>query len=241
METIDKVISQVKPTTSRGRNNSLSTKWKGQLSEWQKSNIEQFKATFPSVEKLYKFFAPVNFAYAITHEYECVTYPCITLKRVDMVYEVMGVAQTIIRNLIVGVYSMSTAREPMSQDAVNNAAGLFVAKFGGECTLYGAMLYFGNYLTEYKSSYAQFDVQDILQQYGKKFVPWWRARLSRAANEETQRKVISGPHGQEALKLYVRAEIEVGRDLKGGFLYQSGFITDAMIAEAEKDIKDGVF
>lgn len=192
------------------------------------------------MEKLYKFFAPTNLAYCITHEQNCVTAPCITLKRVDDVYGVQGCAQTIVRNLIVGVYSMSTAREPLQQDASNNAAALFVAKFGGECTLYAAMLYFGNYLTEYKSSYAPFDFNDILQQYSKKFVPWYRSRLSHA--ESTQpRKAIDGPRGKEALILYVRKEIAEGRDLRGGYLYSAGMITEEMIAEAEKEIKDGVF
>lgn len=189
---------------------------------------------------MYRFFAPVNLAYAIAHEQECVTEPCITLNRVDEAYNTQGCAQTIIRTLIVGVYSMSTAREPLQQDAANNAAALFVAKFGNECTLYGAMLYFGNYLTEYKASYAQFDVQDILQQFGKKFVSWWRSRLSRAANESTH-KAISGPRGDEALRLYIRKELTEGRDFTGGYLYQSGIITDAMIQQEQKNIKDGVF
>ena len=242
MEKVSNIVqSQVKQITSQGRSSSPSRKWKTPLSEWQRNEINGFMAKFPSVEKLYRFFAPANLPYAIAHEQDCVTSPCITLNRVDEAYQTQGCAQTIIRNLIVGVYSMSTAREPMQQDAANNAAGLFVAKFGNECTLYGAMLYFGNYLTEYKSTFAQFDVQDILQQYGKKFVPWWRSRLSRVANEEPRTKAINGPQGKEGLKMYIRTEINKGRDLKGGYLYQSGIITDAMIQQAETEIKNGVF
>ena len=241
MEEISKTIqSQVRQITSQRRNDSLSRKWQAPLSERQRNEIDGFKAKFPTVEKLYRFFAPVNLAYAIAHEQECVTEPCITLKRVDEAYDTQGCAQNIIRTLIVGVYSMSTAREPLQQDAANNAAALFVAKFGNECTLYGAMLYFGNYLTEYKSTFAQFDVQDILQQYGKKFVPWWRQRLSRVANESTQR-AVRGPRGDEALKLYIRKELTDGRDLKGGYLYQSGIITDMMIQQEQDNIKNGVF
>lgn len=122
------------------------------------------------------------------------------------------------------------------------AADLFIAKYGHECTLYAMMLYFGNYLTEYKASYAQYDVQDILQQFGKKFLPRWRQRL--AENEQPQQvKEAAQPVGIDGLKVMIRNRLyngETVEQLKDGYLYSAGIMTDAMIAEAVQAVKDGI-
>ncbi len=216
-------------------------KWESSLSDRQKTTIEQFTQTFASLEKVYKYFCPANFAHAISHETECVTYPCITLSQVDKVYRTDGAARNIVRNMMVGIYSMSAAREQIQQEAVDSAAGIIVAKYGNACTLYGVMLYFANYLSDYKSTYLQFDVQDIIQQFNKKFIPWWHARLSRANNEHEEVKVIAGPVGMDGLKEFVRKELEQGHDLRSGYLYECGTITDDMIRDTEQQINSRVF
>lgn len=186
------------------------------------------------------YFSPVNVAKAVTNESECVSRPCITLREVDKVYK-DGTSQSIIRNLISGLYSMSLTKERMPYEAVNNAAALFVAKYGHQCTLYGVMLYFGNYSTEYKTSYAQFDVQDILQQFHKKFLPWWQSRISRARNSETTTDEDTRPRGQEALKIYIKEILSNGGDIRAGGLYKMGRITEALIAECQKEVLNDVF
>lgn len=130
----------------------------------------------------------------------------------------------------------------MPYEAANNAAALFVAKYGNQCTLYGVMLYFGNYSTEYKSSFAQFDVQDVLQQFSKKFLPWWQSRLGREQNSKaTIKDDDTRPRGIEALKIYIKRTLSEGGDIRAGGLYRQGQITEALIAECEKEIREGVF
>ena len=103
------------------------------------------------------------------HATECATQPCITLAMVDALYDKEGTIQTlamvdalydkegtiqrIVRGMFTGMYSLTTSREPLNQQASDMAADLFIAKYGHECTLYAMMHYFGNYLTEYKASY----------------------------------------------------------------------------------------
>lgn len=187
------------------------------------------------------YFSPVNVAKAVMNESECVSRPCITLREVDKVYK-EGTAQSIIRNLISGLYSMSLTKEKMPYEAANNAAALFVAKYGHQCTLYGVMLYFGNYSTEYKSSFAQFDVQDVLQQFSKKFLPWWHSRQTREENSKaTIKSEDTKPRGKEALKIYIKKILSEGGDIRAGGLYRMGQIKEALIAECEKEIQDGVF
>ncbi len=199
---------------------------------------------FPTVEKLFKFFCPAKWGFCLAHTDDCTQQPCITLSQVDAAYSTPGTAKNIVSGMFIGLYSMTTAKEPYNQQAANLAAELFVAKYGNECTLYGLMLYFANYLTEYKSSFAQYDVQDILQQFPKKFVPWWRQRLSGGSEQPQQSSDTGQPKGKEALPIMLRSRLcdgESVESIKRGFLYSSGMITDTMISEAEQAVKDGVF
>lgn len=146
--------------------------------------------------------------------------------------------------MIVGIYSMSTAREAMNTQAANLAAELFIAKYGNQCTLYALMVYFANYLTEYKGSYAPFDVQDILMQFSKKFLPSWRQRLAGVSEPNDAEDADNEPKGIDALYLMLRNRIREGEteeQLKRGYLYNSGIITDTMIAKAKQDVEDGIF
>lgn len=183
-------------------------------------------------------------AYALGHQEECLTYPCITLRMIDGLYGTDGAAQAIVKAQLVGVYQLSTARDQHNDNAAAMAAGLFVSKYGHECTLYAMMLYFGNYLTEYKSSFAQYDVQDVLQQFGRKFLPWWRSRRERgrgvADSGSVGRPMPGVPVGREAMLIHLRRCVRDGTDIRQGGLYRTGFVTDADIERAEREVKEGI-
>ena len=102
---------------------------------------------------------------------------------------------------------------------------MFVAKYGGYCTLYDTMLYFANYLLEFKQSFSAFDIQDILQQFSKKYLPWRRQRVR---PEEDQQQQTKGITLAEMVYKWV-ADGRTDDDFREGGLYQSGIITDAMI------------
>ena len=210
------------------------------LSERQKTNIDKFKQQFPDVTKLYNFFAPSMWGYAIAHTTECLTYPCITLRQVDDLYHCGGVAQNIVRNQFVGLYQMTTAKEEYNVKSANIAADLFIAKYGHECTLYDIMLYFGNYITEYKSSFAQFDMQDILLQYNKKFLPWKRARMGQQL-EDVPKLDSKAPTGKDGLEEWLRKSISNGDDVRKGGLYSMGFVTEADVQRIEPKIRTTFF
>ncbi len=210
------------------------------LSERQKANIEQFKQQFPDVTKLYNFFAPTKWGYAIAHTNECLTYPCIVLRHVDEIYHCGGVAQNIVRNQLVGLYQMTTAKEPYNANAANIAADLFIAKYGHECTLYDTMLYFANYLTEYKSSFAQYDTQDILQQFNRKYLSWKRARLGQL-HVDAPKLENKAPTGKQALEIWLRKAVNDGVNVRQGGLYKMGFVNETDVQRIEKECAAGVF
>lgn len=110
---------------------------------------------------------------------------------------------------------------------------MFIAKYGHQCSLYDMMLYFANYLLEYKGSYAQYDVQDILQQFSKKYLPW--KRLVTESNEKEDEWKTYGLTLQEMMLIWVR-DGRTDEDFKEGGLYRMGRITDKMIEDARNHI-----
>ena len=104
--------------------------------------------------------------------------------------------------------------------------------------MYALMLYFGNYLTEYKSSYGQFDMQDILQMFGKKFLPWWRNKIVPYEVPDTKAEDTDGELvGQEAKIWMIAQRIKNGQtveEVKKCNLYKLGMLTDGEIEQAKQ-------
>lgn len=208
------------------------------MSARQRSEIEEFRQSFPSIGDVYRFFSPSMWGYVQSHKEECATRPCITISQVDDVYGVVGGARWIVKEQITGIYSLGMNREPMNTKAQDLAADLFVSRYGSS-TLYALMVYFSGYLTDYKSSYASYDVQDILQQFGKKFLPQWRTKTG--VPVERVKSDAGRPVGREALLLYLRKKAESGEDLRSGGLYEFGYVTEDTIREVEQQLRDGIF
>ena len=151
---------------------------------------------------------------------KCTCYPCMTLYMLDSTYT-KGLADRLVENNIRGLYSLARPTEPIVDNAVKQAAGLFVAKFGAELSVFGALLYFAQYLTDHKNSYGQFDLMDMLRQYPKSFLPKWRQRQGLKRQKETQRTEGCKETGKAALYTYLRREyVAKGIDIRTSQLVQ---------------------
>lgn len=228
-----KRISDQLPRTISAMHKKRTSAQLPSLSTRQKDETEKFLQCFHSIEKVYSFFCPGRWDYAIEHTTECLTYPCITLNQVDGLYNAPGAATNIIKGHIIGVFGHSTAREQINAQAADLAASMFVAKYGGYCTLYDTMLYFSNYLLEFKQSFAAFDIQDILQQFSKKYSPWKRARLQ--TNSDTQE--TPGCGGLEEAMVRWMLQGTTDADIRAGGLYAMGRVTDKMIEDARAEYR----
>ncbi len=203
------------------------------LSQRQQTELEKFLEAFPTIEKVYSFFCPNRWEYALKHVNECLHYPCISLAQVDEVYHTIGAARNIIRGMFIGLYSLSTAREEYNTQASNLAADLFISKYGHQCSLYDSMLYFGGYITEYKQSFSQYDIQDVLQQYSRKYLVWKQLRQSPEQETEVKDHGISLP---EMILIWLR-ERRTEEQIKEGGLYRIGSITVKMIEAARNEFE----
>ncbi len=100
--------------------------------------------------------------------------------------------------------------------------------------MYALIVYFAQYLTEYKASFAQFDVQDILLQFSKKFLPWWRGRLAEVKNIAPQQQRAETDPIAERNAYLLEEYIANGYDVRQSGLYAYGFITEDEVKELEQ-------
>ena len=202
-----------------------------------KERIEAFLKVYSDETAVMNRFVPMNWDIYVGNPQECIVKPCIFMREVDKVYKRKGLAKKILRNNFAGVYSMNPTRDGFPEEGVNLAAAQMVAKYGGEMTLYSMMAFFGNY-SEYRES-LRFDPMDIVNQYYKKFLPWWRSLLS---HTEPEKPAPTGrPTGIEGLRAYLRRAVRDGDDLRQGGLYMLKVITDKDIRQAEEEVRQGIF
>ena len=216
-------ITSVKPkNTPLPRPNSLSEK--------QRADGEAFLLIYPSERDVLAYFAPVKWAAAVANAHKCTVYPNMTLQLLDLTYS-EGISARLVENNIRGLFSLARPHEPINDTAVSHVAQLFVAKYGTELSVFSVLLYFAQYLTDYKSSYGQFDLVDVLHQCGKQFVPKWRTRLGRLREKETKQSEGYCEVGIAALYTYLRREyVAKGKDIRTSPVVMLSSLT-------EKDLK----
>ncbi len=186
-----------------------------------------FKKLFPSEEQVLAYFAPAKWNAALQHVEKCTFCPSATLRVLEQFY-MTGTAEAIVCNNIIGIYSIARPSEAINREAITRTAELFVGKFGTDLTPFGLLYYFANYLMEYKSTYSQFDLQDLLRQCGKVYMPWWLKRQSLVTPPKDELEYRE--EGITALYSYLRREyVGQGRDPRESPLYRLGKINDEQL------------
>lgn len=131
------------------------------------------------------FFSPSKWEDCLQTESRSLLLPDITLRHLDTIYR-EGTAKLIVKENLRGIFHIAAPREPINEDALDMSAGLIVAKFGGRVSAFAALYFFADYLTEYRSSYGRFDLQDVMRQMGKEFIPWWNERRDRGERKRPE-------------------------------------------------------
>lgn len=178
------------------------------------------------------YFAPAKWAAALANVDKTTAFPEMTLKMLDESYT-EGLAARVVDNNIRGLYTLGRPHEPIVDDAVAQTAEIFVSKYGTDLSIFGMLLYFAQYLTDYKSTYGQFDLIDVLRQCGKSFLPEWHKRL--AKNERKEHKIeLCRETGRDALYSYLRRMyVAKGIDLRTSPIVELGSFTDEELSFIE--------
>ncbi len=196
---------------------------------------QRFKQLFHFENNVVEYFAPVKWQKAITNSDKCLVLPTVTLSVVDKIYR-EGLSVSIVVNNIVGLYTVTRPHEPFYKEAIEQTARLFVGKYGSQLSIFGMLLFFAEYLTEYKSTYGQFDLTDVLRQCGKAFLPKWCSRLGRHENQQSSNSgEITKEVGRPALFRYLINEyVSRGIDVRTSPLVQKGILSEADIKLVER-------
>ena len=208
------------------RNSSMTTKERNNvgsftLSYGQRTELERFMRLFPTEKSVIDFFSPAKWEDALTNKDACLEYSMVTLQIIRLYYG-EGIAKQIVKNNLIGLYTVAKPYEFVNEKALNLAAGLFLGKFATELSVFGTLYYFASYLTNYRNSYSAFDLQDVLRQCDMKFMPHWRECIHRK-NDASKVEFKAVETGRAALFTYLRREyVAKGRDVRESALYEYG-------------------
>lgn len=204
-----------------------------EMTKFNNIDIQVFAERFPSPQEVLNVFSPSNWGLFLREQERCLTAPNVTLAMLSEYYDSSTSTQLVI-NQYKGLHDLTSSGE-YNDKGVRMAADLFLCSYEHELTPYSLVSYFGRYSSIYKSSYRDFDLQDVLQQCRKKFLPWWSQMKAQLAERQAQSEQhTKGVTLQEAL---VRWMIQGCSDksIREGGLYAVGKITDGMIAQARTE------
>lgn len=199
------------------------------------TDIQVFAERFPSPEEVLNVFSPSNWGMFLREQDRCTNAPNVTLAKLSEYYDTSTSTQLVV-NQYRGIFDLASANE-YNEKGVRMAADIFLSNYEHELTPYSTMLYFGRYSSLYKSSYRDFDLQDILLQCRKKFLPWWNQMKAQQAERQAQaEQQTKGVTLQEAIVRWMMKG-ETVESIKGGGLYELGRINDAMIETAKAEYR----
>ena len=233
---VDVLITELKPkTTSKNLNNVHCE----ELTE----NEQIFLKKYPTLDKVYNVFGHGSWRYALEHVDKAVHAPAPSLARLNVMYNTEEADVTLFTDHFVAYYLMAErSGEQLGKDVCKNVAALFLGRNGEECTPVKLLCYFANY-SELKESFRDFDPEDVIIQYSKKFKVWWGNQVAKYYKViQKPQSVDTQPYGIDALKLTVRKWIEDGEDPREHTLYKvMHIVTDEMIEEVRTKIESGIF
>lgn len=199
------------------------------------TDIQVFAERFPSPQEVLNVFSPSNWGMFLREQDRCTNAPNVTLAKLSEYYDTSTSTQLVV-NQYRGIFDLASANE-YNEKGVRMAADIFLSNYEHELTPYSTMLYFGRYSSLYKSSYRDFDLQDILLQCRKKFLPWWNQMKAQQAERQAQaEQQTKGVTLQEAIVRWMMKG-ETVESIKGGGLYELGRINDAMIETAKAEYR----
>lgn len=161
-------------------------------------------------------------------EVEAVTkWPQVTLSQIDSIYQTKGLAEYFTTLLFTAIYAQGNGGVSCNQEVAKMQAGLFLAEYGNQCSMFDYMLYMGTYRSKYKPDYiSNGDLSDII----KRFPEYMKHKgniieAHKPQQEEPQQKKEKKVVGIEALENYLKKAAERGDNLLEGGLVKFGVVS----------------
>lgn len=246
-QTVGQIIGQHQTTTSLTHRRQHSTECV-QLSARQIETCSLFKSKHNTIQSVFNAYAPDKWDYVLENIVAAINTPAPTLSQLDSIYNTTGAGKALFVNQITGYYTMiERSGKPMNQQAAELAAKQFMGRYAKICTPPMLLAYFANY-SEFKGTMRDFDTEDIIKQFGKKFLSWWGDKTNQHYKPKKPEAYTDnyGSRGKEALIEVVAEWLKKGetendiRNPDKHGLYRYGAITDEIINKA-KDLALSTF
>lgn len=174
-------------------------------------------------------FQPQNCCKAIAKEVEAVTkWPQVTLAQIDDIYQTNDLAEYFAKLLFSTIYVQgNSGATNCNQSVVNMQAGVFLAQYGRQCTMFDYMLYMGTYRSKYKPDYiSNGDLSDIVKRFPDYLKHKGCTREAHKPQPKTEARTSNKkPVGKEALEIYLKRAAKRGDNLLEGGLVAFGMVT----------------
>ena len=165
----------------------------------------------------------------MAREVEAATkWPQVTLSQIDSIYQTKDLALYFAKLLFTTIYAQgNNGATNCNQSIINMQAGLFLAEYGNQCSMFDYMLYMGTYRSKYKPDYiSNGDLSDII----KRFPEYMKHKgniieAHKPKQEEPQQKKEKKVVGIEALENYLKKAAERGDNLLEGGLVKFGVVS----------------
>lgn len=170
-------------------------------------------------------------------EVEAVTkWPQVTLSQIDSIYQTKGLAEYFATLLFTAIYAQGNGGVSCNQEVAKMQAGLFLAEYGRECSMFDYMLYMGTYRSKYKPDYiSNGDLSDIIKRFPEYMKHKGNIMEAHKQQPKTETRTSNNKLvGKAALEYYLRKAAERGDNLLEGGLVAFGMVT----REHAKEVMD---
>ena len=170
-------------------------------------------------------------------EVETVTkWPQVSLSQIDSIYQTKGLAEYFATLLFTAIYAQGNGGVSCNQEVAKMQAGLFLAEYGNQCSMFDYMLYMGTYRSKYKPDYvSNGDLSDIIKRFPEYMKH--KALIMEAHKPQPKTEARTSNNklvGKAALEYYLRKAAERGDNLLEGGLVTFGMVT----REHAKEVMD---
>lgn len=190
------------------------------------------------MQSLQAAFQPVNSCKALAKEVEAITkWPQVLLSQIDSIYQTKDLALYFAKLLFTTIYAQgNNGATNCNQSIVNMQAGLFLAEYGNQCSMFDYMLYMATYRSKYKPDYvSNGDLSDIIKRFPEYMKHKGNIMEAHKPQPKTEARTSNNKLvGKAALEYYLRKAAERGDNLLEGGLVTFGMVT----REHAKEVMD---
>lgn len=172
----------------------------------------------------------------LAKEVEAVTkWPQVSLSQIDSIYQTKGLTEYFATLLFTAIYAQGNGGVSCNQEVAKMQAGLFLAEYGNQCSMFDYMLYMGTYRSKYKPDYvSNGDLSDII----KRFPDYLKHKASimeahKPQPETEARTSEKEPVGKAGLEKYL-----IRAAKRGDNLFESALLGGVFTKEHAQELMD---